>query len=138
MLSNFIYQMRKKNKLTQEFLADKLGVSRPTYFQIENGERDITVKEAKKLADIFGIDFNSFLESKENKIIINVEKEKKELKEKKTEIRIDVPLKNIKKLKEVLLYILSKIGSKPNVGETVYINFYILLILTITKNMKSN
>jgi transcriptional regulator with XRE-family HTH domain len=119
MLSKFIHQMRKKNNLTQEFLANKLGVSRPTYCQIENGERDITVNEAKKLADIFGIKFNDFLEGKENEIIVKLEKEKKDLKEIKTEIRIDVPQKNIKKLKEVLLYVLSKVSAKPNVGETV-------------------
>ena len=31
----------------------------------------------------------------------------------------DVKPENLKKFKEVLLYILSKVGSKPNVGETV-------------------
>jgi len=36
-----------------------------------------------------------------------------------TDIRINIPQKNIKKFKEVLLYILNKIGSKPNIGETV-------------------
>lgn len=34
-------------------------------------------------------------------------------------IRINVPQKNMEKFKEVLLYILNKVGSKPNVGETV-------------------
>ena len=32
---------------------------------------------------------------------------------------ISIPQKNIEKFKEVLLYILSKVGAKPNVGETV-------------------
>jgi uncharacterized phage-associated protein len=34
-------------------------------------------------------------------------------------LRVSVPLMNIAKFKEVLLYILSKIGAKPNVGQTV-------------------
>jgi uncharacterized phage-associated protein len=34
-------------------------------------------------------------------------------------IRINVPQKNMEKFKEILLYILNKVGSKPNVGETV-------------------
>ena len=34
-------------------------------------------------------------------------------------LRVDVPLMNVVKFKEVLLYILSKIGAKPNVGQTV-------------------
>jgi len=38
---------------------------------------------------------------------------------KKSGIRISVPQKNLKKFKEVLIYILEKVGSRPNVGETV-------------------
>jgi len=38
---------------------------------------------------------------------------------KQNSLRIDVPLMNVAKFKEVLLYILSKIGAKPNVGQTV-------------------
>ncbi|MFH2108347.1 MAG: Panacea domain-containing protein [Chrysiogenia bacterium] len=37
----------------------------------------------------------------------------------KDEIRISVPQKNLEKFKEVLLYILGRVGSLPNVGETV-------------------
>lgn len=35
------------------------------------------------------------------------------------EIRINIPQKNVRKFKEVLLYIASAVGAKPNVGETV-------------------
>jgi uncharacterized phage-associated protein len=34
-------------------------------------------------------------------------------------MRIDVPQKNSLKFREVILYILNKIGAKPNIGETV-------------------
>ena len=34
-------------------------------------------------------------------------------------LRIDVPRENMKKFREVLLYILDKVGAKPNVGQTV-------------------
>jgi len=37
----------------------------------------------------------------------------------KPQIRINVPQKNLEKFKEVFLYILNKVGSKPNIGETV-------------------
>lgn len=117
MLSKFIQQLRKKQGLTQEFLASHLGVSRPTYIQIEQGERDLTITEARKLADIFGVDFNNFLSGKDSAIIVNIEKEKNQ--EKHQEMRINIPQKNLKKFKEVFLYVLSKIGSKPNVGESV-------------------
>jgi uncharacterized phage-associated protein len=34
-------------------------------------------------------------------------------------MRISIPAKNVEKLREVLLYILNKVGAKPNVGETM-------------------
>jgi len=37
----------------------------------------------------------------------------------KPRLRINVPQKNLQKFKEVLLYILDKVGSKQNIGETV-------------------
>lgn len=117
MLAKFIQQLRRKNNFSQDSLAKELGISRPTYFQIEQGEREVTVKEAKKLADVFNIDFNDFLKEKESKIIVELEKEKQ--KEEKMEMRISVPHLKKEKFKEVLLYILTKVGSKPNIGETV-------------------
>ena len=119
MLSKFIQQLRKKNNLTQEFLASKIGVSRPTYMQIEQGKRDLTVTEAKKLAAIFSIPIEDFLESKDSSIVAKIEKDENKLKPHKQEIRINIPQKNLKKFKEVFLYLLAKIGNKPNIGESV-------------------
>ncbi|MDD5750363.1 MAG: DUF4065 domain-containing protein [Candidatus Pacebacteria bacterium] len=119
MLSKFIQQLRKKHNLTQNFLASKIGVSRPTYIQIEQGERDLTITEARKLADIFGVVFDDFVQGKDTSATVEVKKGVKKAKEEKQEMRISVPQKNFEKFKEVLLYILSKIGSKPNVGEAV-------------------
>src|SRR3989339_1159181 len=119
MLSKFIKQLRKKNNLTQEFLASELGISRPTYVQIEQGERDLTITEAEKLASIFGISFEDFRHGKDSAITAEIKKDKAKLKEEKQEMRISVPQKNLEKFKEVVLYILSKVGGKPNVGEAV-------------------
>lgn len=119
MLSKFIQQLRKKNNLTQEFLASKIGVSRPTYIQIEQGERDLTITEAEKLASIFGIPFEDFSRGKDSSVTAEIKKDKTKPKTKRQEIRISVPQKNLTKFKEVLLYVLSKVGGKPNVGEAV-------------------
>ncbi|MCL4376867.1 MAG: DUF4065 domain-containing protein [Actinobacteria bacterium] len=119
MLAKFIQQLRKKHDLTQEFLASELGISRPTYIQIEQGKRDITVTEARKLADIFGIVFDDFLRGKDSSAKVEMKKSDKKIKEEKQEIRINVPQKNLEKFKEVLLYVLSKVGGKPNIGEAV-------------------
>ena len=119
MLGKFILEQRKKHNLTQDFLASKIGVSRPTYVQVEQGERDLTITEARKLADIFGIIFDDFVQSKDTSAIVEIKKGVKKAKEDKQEMRISVPQKNLQKFKEVLLYVLSKVGGKPNVGEAV-------------------
>ncbi|MCX6766735.1 MAG: DUF4065 domain-containing protein [Candidatus Moranbacteria bacterium] len=119
MLGNFILKQRKKRNLSQNFLASKLGISRPTYNQIEQDEKDLTLSEARKLADVFGISFNDFLQGREFSTKIEIEAEVKNAKEQRKGIRISVPQKNIEKFKEVLLYVLSKVGGKPNVGEVV-------------------
>jgi transcriptional regulator with XRE-family HTH domain len=119
MLAKYIQEQRKKIGLTQEFLASALKISRPTYIQIERGERDLTITEAKKLAEIFGIVFDDFLQGKESplpKIELGKRARPKKIKQ---EVRISVPQENIVKLKETLLYILEKIGALPNIGEAV-------------------
>lgn len=118
MIGKFIKKMRSKMGYSQEFLADEMGISRPTLLQIEKNQRELTVPEAKKLSDIFGISLENLLGAVDSspKIVL----EKKQQKQKaKTEIRINVPQKKIDKFKEVFLYILSKVGAKPNIGETV-------------------
>lgn len=120
MLGFFIKEMRLKFNLTQEYLAKELNISRPTYLQIEKGSRELTVAEAEKLAAIFNLTREDFLNQKEVSIKVKIEPDiKPTLDMKKETIRISVPQKNIKKFKEVFLYILSKVGNKPNVGESV-------------------
>lgn len=102
--------------MAQEYLASELGISRPTYLQIERGERDITVPEAKKLAAIFGMTMEELLSGKEPKRRITIEKKTPES---TGNLTIRVTRKNLDKFKQVLLYVLNKAGAKPNFGETV-------------------
>jgi len=117
MLSKFIQQLRKKNNLTQEFLASKLGISRPTYVQIEQGEHDLTITEAQKLAGIFSMSLEDLLSENKKEVEIDFE-EGKSKKTAEPEMRIVMPRANVKKFKEVLLYLLEKVGARPNIGET--------------------
>ena len=120
MLAKFIQQQRKKHGMTQEYLASKLSISRPTYMQIERGERDLTVTEAKKLAAIFDMSMDNFLHEQEATLpVVKIKKSKNRKITKKEEIRISIPQEKADKLKQTLLYILEKIGGKPNIGQTV-------------------
>jgi len=112
-----IKELRTKAGISQQRLAELLGVSRPTISQIENGERKVSVDELDRLAKIFNISVNSLLnKEKEPEVILEEKAKEKKL---QPSIRINVPQKNLEKFKEVLLYILNKVGSKPNIGETV-------------------
>ena len=112
-----IKKLREKIDISQSSLAEALGVDRVTISKIENGERKIYAEEIKKLSEYFNISSDALLDLKED-IEVIIEKNTTKQKPKK-EIRISVPQKNLQKFKEVLLYVLNKIGSKPNIGESV-------------------
>jgi transcriptional regulator with XRE-family HTH domain len=112
-----VKKLREKIDISQSSLAEALGVDRVTISKIENGERKIYAEEVKKLSEYFNISSDVLLDLKED-IEVIIEKNTTKQKPKK-EIRISVPQKNLQKFKEVLLYILNKIGSKPNIGESV-------------------
>ena len=113
-----IKKLRLDNGFSQGFMAKELGMSRPTYIQIEQGAREITITEAKKLAAIFSMSLKNLLDGDKKEIKVEFEKEKKKKKSSDLEMRISVPQQNLKKFKEVLLYILEKVGARSNIGET--------------------
>ena len=124
-MSTFLKKLRVKNNVSQEFMAKQLGISRPTYADLESGTRKMYVNEALTAANFFGLTLDDFLNEKENptpeikleKPVIKVKSE--ENKSKSPEMRISVPQENIAKFKEVLLYVLEKIGARSNIGEAV-------------------
>jgi len=112
-----IKQLRQQVGISQHKLAELLDVSRPTISQIEHGERKVSAEELKKLADIFNTSMESLLNPAVEPAVLV--KEARRRYRAQPRIRINVPQKNLEKFKEVLLYILNKVGSKPNIGETV-------------------
>jgi len=117
-LSKKVKTIRERLGLSQETLAKELGISRVAVSQIENGDRKVSAEEIVKLSKVFNIPSDVLLDlDKDIKVIL--EKTIKQKPKKNPEIRISVPQENLVKFKEVLLYILSKAGSKPNIGESV-------------------
>ncbi len=97
-------QIRKQHGVTQEEMAEKLGVSRPTYIRIENGEKEPTLSQAKTLAEMIK-------PHPEKKSLTTPDKRQPAGKHRPTGF-------NPQKFKELLLYVLEKVGAKPNIGET--------------------
>ena len=52
---NILKELRQEKKLTQQELANEIGVAKRTYMYWEKGERQIKPKKAQQLADYFGV-----------------------------------------------------------------------------------
>jgi transcriptional regulator with XRE-family HTH domain len=108
-LGDRIRKFRLAFEFSQEDLAARIGIPRPSLSGIEAGKREVTSTELIKLAGIFDISVDELL-GPENAGIEEVESEYKVS---------PAPSFNKEKFKQVLLYVLGKCGAKPNVGETV-------------------
>ncbi len=115
-LGDRIKVLREEMDISQEALAKMLGIDRASLSQIENGKRSVKAEELSSISKALNVSADMllgltsspeiFLEKNQDKLAIRP-------------IRINIPQKKTHKFKEVLLYILSKVGAKPNVGETV-------------------
>lgn len=54
-MSTKLRTLRLNHGMTQAYLADILGISRPYYALVESGKKRISLQYAKKLADLFQI-----------------------------------------------------------------------------------
>ncbi|NIB89275.1 MULTISPECIES: helix-turn-helix domain-containing protein [Streptococcus] len=52
---NRLKELRQEKKLTQQELANEIGVTKRTYIYWEKGERQIKPEKAQQLADYFGV-----------------------------------------------------------------------------------
>ena len=52
---NRLKELRQEKKLTQQEIANKIGVTKRTYIYWEKGERQIKPDKAQQLANIFGV-----------------------------------------------------------------------------------
>lgn len=112
-----IAELRKLKGLSQENLAKSVHISRPSLAQIELGNRSVDLLEIQKLSHVLGFSLDDFMSGDFNASIDDTLKEDSNIL--KVLERISVPKLQLKKFKNVLLYILERCAGKPNVGETV-------------------
>lgn len=106
-MSTWIQNKRTLSGLSQSDVAKTLGISRPTYTRLERGEAKPTEEQKALLACLFGLSGETFERNAFEKEVVA------------TDVRVkEIPKENIKKFKQVLLYIVSKVGSRPNIGQT--------------------
>ena len=61
MFKDNLVELRKIHDLSQEELADKIGVSRQTLSKYETGESLPDIEKCKLLADVFGVSIDDLL-----------------------------------------------------------------------------
>lgn len=62
MSREWLNAIREKHRMTQENVAEKSGISRVYYTRIENGDYNVPVDTAKKIAEALGFDWTKFYE----------------------------------------------------------------------------
>lgn len=70
-LGNRIANLRKKNNLSQEELADKIGVTRQTISKWELNNTTPDIMQAKKISEVFSISLDELTDNNMNNILIN-------------------------------------------------------------------
>jgi len=112
-----VRRLREQAGLSQAQLAEKLQVSRPAVSQMEADKRKVTPEELGRLSDLFGVPCDVLLgRQKEPRVVLP---QGRGTEPSAGGLRVSVPRKNLDKFREVLLYVLSRVGAKPHVGETV-------------------
>lgn len=112
-----IAELRKMKGLSQEDLAKRVKIARPSLAQIELGNRNVDILKLQQFSMELGFSLDDFMSSDFSAgEIVNAEGEKRTKREGE---RVSVPTFQVNKFKNVLLYILERCAGKPNVGETV-------------------
>jgi transcriptional regulator with XRE-family HTH domain len=112
-----ITELRKIKGLSQENLAKKVKMSRPSLAQIELGNRSIDILELQLFAEVLEFSMDDFMSKDFHSG--DPEDETENAKPIHSALRIAVPTLQLEKFRNVLLYILERCAGKPNVGETV-------------------
>ncbi len=114
-----IQQLRKNAGLSQEEVAKGIGMARATYASLEAERREPDLGELRALSQYYEISIEELINDahadrvSEPAVAYNAQRELEIIP------RDLNPQANPEKLREVLLYVLGKVGAKPNVGETV-------------------
>ena len=70
-IGNRIYELRKSQKLSQEKLAEKIGVTRQTISNWELNESSPDLKQAKELSNVFSISLDELVENDIRDILLD-------------------------------------------------------------------
>lgn len=112
-LGQKIRELREERELSQGQLAECIGIARAAVSEIERGNRGLDALELAEMAKVFKLSADELLQDKKGG-------EERKLLRKKCAATVNKGIRfNQEKLRQLILYISSKCGGKPNFGETV-------------------
>ena len=118
MFSSRLTTLRVKAGRSQEDIAKHLGMSRATYTKLEAGQKSPTLEQLLAICDLFQITIEHLIDTKEliddrSAPAIHFKSETR-----KTVAPRKTVVDKVDSLREVLLYVLNKVGARPNIGQT--------------------
>lgn len=149
---NRLKELRQEKGLTQQALADEMGVTKRTYIYWEKGDRQIKPEKAQQLADYFGVSVGYLLGYSEDSVMTfssgeEFEKERRRLLDnffindlaKRTDIeKLKIDLSVAINFLENILTTLTN-GSENSYTETIENTLKILKnLLTLVSEVKEN
>lgn len=114
-----IKRLREEKGASQADVAEAIGIARATYASLEADRRPANLDEINKLAEYYQISPAELISGDASTVSEPVTAYKFAETEEDIVPRDIDPQTKPEKLREVLLYVLEKVGAKPNVGETV-------------------
>lgn len=114
-----IRELRERAGASQADVAEAIGIARATYASLEADRRPPNLDEINQLAEYYQISPAELISDEAS--MVNEPVATYSFSDTEAEIipRDIDPKTKPEKLREVLLYVLGKVGAKPNVGETV-------------------
>lgn len=114
-----IVRLRTDANMSQQDVAKRIGVARATYGGLEAGRREPNLPELRALAELYSVTVEQLIEGKLDAALPAQELTTAAAVSSEEIVPREIPTEQAEKFKNVLLYLLDKVGAKPNVGETV-------------------
>lgn len=118
MFASNLARLRAESDLSQQQVAEKLDMARATYANLETGKKSPTLEQLNAISGLFGVPTAQLIEGI-SLLSDSAEVQPAQFASDPDIVPRETVTERVDTLREVLLYVLDKVGAKPNVGETV-------------------
>lgn len=112
LMADFIRFLRRTNEIKSEFIASKLGISQSQYSKLENGKLSNIAEMIPKIILFYKMNESVFWESYETFKINHIKPsgKAKSLENQFMEKLVELEQKNLKMIKELMLFVQRRLG----------------------------